>query len=421
MGSKSDMIIEYIERLPVGARISVRGLSRELGVSDGTAYKALKLAEERGLVETRPRAGTVRKQDIKLPRSLSVEAARLGLEVLSGAANMDFPVTKLVLGDVSVQQLYDKLRGGGRGVLCVVGDRPDIFAFAAQHGISLLITGGVHPGEAVLREVEAAGGCVLFSAQDSVSVLGQLLSADAALGVGSSLAGDWMRTPPYLYYNDIVADWHSIYRPIVSMTSLCAVVDDDLTICGTVDAITALSSPPTMKISGLYSREHACFTASEDTGMDELAQRMIAADSATAYITRDGMLRGIITSNDLLRYYRRRQAQCAAAPQLELVEAAGPSGRSVYSVWLPEGSGSTVLPMLLEAARLHCLALGAEASFGSGSFYLTDGKAISGELMVSCEQLREIPGGLVLNVEIYGETERYAGSVLTALFSAKEA
>ena len=95
MGSKSDMIIEYIERLPVGARISVRGLSRELGVSDGTAYKALKLAEERGLVETRPRAGTVRKQDIKLPRSLSVEAARLGLEVLSGAANMDFPVPPL--------------------------------------------------------------------------------------------------------------------------------------------------------------------------------------------------------------------------------------------------------------------------------------------------------------------------------------
>ena len=158
MGSKSDMIIEYIERLPVGARISVRGLSRELGVSDGTAYKALKLAEERGLVETRPRAGTVRKQDIKLPRSLSVEAARLGLEVLSGAANMDFPVTKLVLGDVSVQQLSDKLRGGGRGVLCVVGDRPDIFAFAAQHGISLLITGGVHPGEAVLREVEGFYG-----------------------------------------------------------------------------------------------------------------------------------------------------------------------------------------------------------------------------------------------------------------------
>ena len=279
---------------------------------------------------------------------------------------------------------------GSTTLKCVVlNDQNEILFSKYERHLSRIVEKSVE----MLREVEAAGGCVLFSAQDSVSVLGQLLSADAALGVGSSLAGDWMRTPPYLYYNDIVADWHSIYRPIVSMTSLCAVVDDDLTICGTVDAITALSSPPTMKISGLYSREHACFTASEDTGMDELAQRMIAADSATAYITREGMLRGIITSNDLLRYYRRRQAQCAAAPQLELVEAAGPSGRSVSSVWLPEGSGSTVLPMLLEAARLHCLALGAEASFGSGSFYLTDGKAISGELMVSCEQLREIPGG----------------------------
>lgn len=44
LGAKSDMIIEYIERLPEGARVSVRGLSKELGVSEGTAFKAIRLA-----------------------------------------------------------------------------------------------------------------------------------------------------------------------------------------------------------------------------------------------------------------------------------------------------------------------------------------------------------------------------------------
>ena len=121
LGAKSDMIIEYIERLPEGARVSVRGLSKELGVSEGTAFKAIRLADERGLVETRPRAGTVRKHKVRLPSSLAAEARRLGLEVLAGADNMDVPITRLVLGDCSVQQLADEVRGGSRGVLCVCG------------------------------------------------------------------------------------------------------------------------------------------------------------------------------------------------------------------------------------------------------------------------------------------------------------
>ena len=124
LGAKSDMIIEYIERLPEGARVSVRGLSKELGVSEGTAFKAIRLADERGLVETRPRAGTVRKHKVRLPSSLAAEARRLGLEVLAGADNMDVPITRLVLGDCSVQQLADEVRGGSRGCLLYTSPSP---------------------------------------------------------------------------------------------------------------------------------------------------------------------------------------------------------------------------------------------------------------------------------------------------------
>ena len=105
---------------------------------------------------------------------------------------------------------------------------------------------------------------------------------DNVLGRDFALAGDWMRTPPYLYYNDIVADWHSIYRPIFSLCSRCAVVDDELSICGTVDAIRALGSAPSRKISSLYLDDCTCFTAYEDTPIDELAGRMIAEGSPAA-------------------------------------------------------------------------------------------------------------------------------------------
>ena len=58
--SKHQAILDYLEKLPVGKRVSVRSISNYLQVSDGTAYRAIREAENRGIVETRPRSGTVR-------------------------------------------------------------------------------------------------------------------------------------------------------------------------------------------------------------------------------------------------------------------------------------------------------------------------------------------------------------------------
>ena len=58
--SKHQDILEYLENLTVGKRVSVRSISNHLKVSDGTAYRAIKEAENRGIVETRPRSGTIR-------------------------------------------------------------------------------------------------------------------------------------------------------------------------------------------------------------------------------------------------------------------------------------------------------------------------------------------------------------------------
>ena len=58
--TKHDQILEYIETLPVGEKISVRGIAKALSVSEGTAYRAIKEAENIGLVSTIQRVGTIR-------------------------------------------------------------------------------------------------------------------------------------------------------------------------------------------------------------------------------------------------------------------------------------------------------------------------------------------------------------------------
>lgn len=58
--TKHEQIIQHIISLPVGEKISVRKIARTLDVSEGTAYRAIKEAENQGLVSTIERVGTIR-------------------------------------------------------------------------------------------------------------------------------------------------------------------------------------------------------------------------------------------------------------------------------------------------------------------------------------------------------------------------
>ena len=91
--SKHQEILDYLEALPIGKRVSVRSISNHLQVSDGTAYRAIKEAENRGLVETRPRSGTVRiekKVQVRLDRLTFAEIAEITeSEVISGHEGLE--------------------------------------------------------------------------------------------------------------------------------------------------------------------------------------------------------------------------------------------------------------------------------------------------------------------------------------------
>ena len=58
--TKHDIVIEYIEGLDVGEKVSVRQLARRMNISEGTVYRAIKDAENQGLVSSIPKVGTMR-------------------------------------------------------------------------------------------------------------------------------------------------------------------------------------------------------------------------------------------------------------------------------------------------------------------------------------------------------------------------
>ena len=72
--TKHELIIRYIEELEVGSKVSVRQVAKDLGVSEGTAYRAIKQAENIGLVSSIPKVATgrIEKPEKKLLEDLTL-------------------------------------------------------------------------------------------------------------------------------------------------------------------------------------------------------------------------------------------------------------------------------------------------------------------------------------------------------------
>lgn len=139
MTVKRDSIVDSIRRLPPGSKVSVRGLAEELGVSVGTAHKAVRLAEELGLVQVVPRSGTFRSDDACRETGpegllLSNVIERLGLTVLCGARYANVPIGEIILGDGSAEQFSARLMASPASRCVFVGDRLEILQRAADAG-----------------------------------------------------------------------------------------------------------------------------------------------------------------------------------------------------------------------------------------------------------------------------------------------
>lgn len=169
--SKHQEILDYLENLRIGKRVSVRSISNHLNVSDGTAYRAIKEAENRGIVETRPRSGTVRvenKKKISLEKLTFAEIARISdSEVVAGFEGLTHEFSKFSIGAMTREHILDYLVTGG---LLIVGDRDDIQMLALENHNAILVTGGFDVSEKVKQEANKQHIPVMVTHYDTFTV-----------------------------------------------------------------------------------------------------------------------------------------------------------------------------------------------------------------------------------------------------------
>lgn len=141
--SKHENVIKYIYGLKVGSRISVRSIASELGISEGTAYRAIKDAEVSGIVSTMPRIGTVRidKVEKKSIEKLTFAEVVNIVEgsVLGGKDGLYKTLNKFVIGAMTIDVMQRYIVPGN---LLIVGNREEAHKLALGNQCAVLITGG---------------------------------------------------------------------------------------------------------------------------------------------------------------------------------------------------------------------------------------------------------------------------------------
>jgi predicted transcriptional regulator len=148
--TKHELLLQYIRELPIGMKVSVRQMAKDRGVSDGTAYRALKEAEQLGLVNTKERMGTVRvdRKRRSHPEQLTF-AEVLDIvqgSLLGGEEGLEKSLHKLVIGAMELDEMMAYIDAGS---LLIVGNRESAHKRALEYGAGVLVTGGFGTSEEV--------------------------------------------------------------------------------------------------------------------------------------------------------------------------------------------------------------------------------------------------------------------------------
>ncbi|WP_225048887.1 DRTGG domain-containing protein [Lacticaseibacillus kribbianus] len=171
MATKHEQILNYIASLGVGTKISVRTIAKHQKVSEGTAYRAIKEAENTGLVSTIERVGTIRieQKPVNNIDSLTFRAllTLIDAKVLGGSAGLDKKLDKFVIGAMTPSEMTRYIT---KNSLVILGNREDAQQAALHNGAAVLITGGFMTSDAVIAQANALSLPVLQTSYDTFTV-----------------------------------------------------------------------------------------------------------------------------------------------------------------------------------------------------------------------------------------------------------
>jgi predicted transcriptional regulator len=238
LATKHEQILQYIHSLPIGEKISVRQIAKEMGVSEGTAYRAIKDAENKGYVSTIERVGTIRiekKRKENIEKLTYAEVVNIvDGQVLGGREGLHKTLNRFVIG---AMQLEAMMRYIGAGDLLIVGNRTKAHELALEAGAAVLITGGFDTEDYVKKLADELQLPIISTSYDTFTVATMINRAiyDQLIKKEIVLVEDILiplEKTVYLYTTDPIERWYTLNRE--TRHSRFPVVDEQLKVQGIV-------------------------------------------------------------------------------------------------------------------------------------------------------------------------------------------
>jgi len=311
MPTKHEQIIRYIEDLPVGNKISVRRIAKDLEVSEGTAYRAIKEAENQGYVSTIERVGTVRiekKQKKNIEKLTYAEVVNIvDGSVLGGKAGLHKTLNKFVIGAMELDAM---LKYVDPGSLLIVGNRNQAHKMALQNGAAVLITGGFDTTEEIRRLADELEQPVIASSYDTFTVASLINRAiyDRLIKKEIVLVEDILQQNSelsYLLIYDTVKDWNVAAE--TTGHSRFPVVDEVMRVQGIVTPKDTLGQDDDTTIEKIMTKNP--ITVALKTSIASAAHVMVWEGIELLPVVENRKLVGVISRQDVIKALQYIQKQ----------------------------------------------------------------------------------------------------------------
>ncbi|GAB2723026.1 DRTGG domain-containing protein [Paenibacillus thermoaerophilus] len=309
--TKHESILKYIESLAVGTKISVRKIAKAMDVSEGTAYRAIKEAENIGLVSTRERIGTVRveRKRSNIDKLTFAEVVNIvDGDVLGGKSGLTKTLSKFVIGAMEIDAMVKYIEAGS---LLIVGNREQAHARALEEGAGVLITGGFGASPAIRKLADELGLPLISSSYDTFTVASLINRAiyDRLIKKKIMLVEDLMR-PDARHYSlkatHTVRDWEKLLEE--TEHSRFPVVDEWNRVIGMVTAKDVLHGDPDQPIEKFMTKTP--LTVTPQTSVASAAHLMVwEGIELLPVVDAKGKLISAISRQDVLKALQYSQKQ----------------------------------------------------------------------------------------------------------------
>lgn len=315
--TKHQQLLKHITDLPVGHKISVRQVAKVLDVSEGTAYRAIKEAEARGLVSTMPRVGTVRieqKEDRNIQRLTFSEVVNIvDGNIQGGRAGLHKTLTKFLIGAMEIESMGRYVEANS---LLIVGDRDEAQRLALTRGAGVLITGGFDASPDIKELADSREIPIISSSYDTFTIATMINRAiyDRMIKKDIVRVEDVMvREPDYLQVGDTVEDWLVLSR--MTRHSRFPVVDEQKRVAGIITGRDVAGIQPDMPIERVMTKKP--HTVGLKASVSSVAHQMVWQGIELIPVVEDRKLLGVVTRQDVIKSLQQGQRQ----PQVQMTQS----------------------------------------------------------------------------------------------------